>query len=260
MTDTAYDGISKDWLSWMADYSAAAESFILEDPVSVSSDEERELVSLKLALYARALTLFEGARLLIEHDRQLDFRIHSRGIIEAAMYLIALDRDPSFVEKMKDDDFKSRHARASLHLNSVDLNTSDEVHQLLVAFVKQGPQGAKMINTATLLEGSGFDRLYRSYRDISGDAAHTSVSALNRHYVEEPDSGLAVLMVHPKLSGLDIYMTVAEIGNAMSIATLILMKVKQKTDLWEEFQTLVHRYKELTRRDREGLSGMTALT
>jgi hypothetical protein len=35
-----------------------------------------------------------------------------------------------------------------------------------------------------LLEGSDFDRLYRSYRDISGDAAHVSLTSLNRHYVE----------------------------------------------------------------------------
>ncbi|MGM5053295.1 hypothetical protein ACD589_00455 [Rhizobium sp. 814_E9_N1_1] len=70
---------------------AAASRFTDEDPVDVASDEERELVAIKAALYARALTLCEGALLLIENNRQLDFRVHTRGIIEAVMYLIALD-------------------------------------------------------------------------------------------------------------------------------------------------------------------------
>lgn len=91
----------------MRDYVDAARRFAAEDPVDVSSEEEREIVAIKAALYARALTLFEGALLLLENDRQLDFRIQSRGVIEATMYLIALDRNPAFVARMKDDDFRA---------------------------------------------------------------------------------------------------------------------------------------------------------
>lgn len=108
---------SSEWLAWMNDYVDAARRFISEDPVDVASDEERELIALKMALYARALTLFEGALLLLENDRQLDFRIHSRGVLEATMYLIALGRNPAFVAKMKDDDFKSRHSRGPLFIS-----------------------------------------------------------------------------------------------------------------------------------------------
>jgi len=218
--------------------------------VPVSSEEERELVAIKLAFFARALTLFEGALLLLENDWQLDFRIHSRGVIEAAMYLIALDRNPSFVAKMKDDDYKSRHSRASLHLNASDLNASVDVRRMLKESVEQGPQGAKTINLSTLLEGSDFDRLYRTCRDISGDAAHVSVTSLNRHYVAYPEDGLAMLIVHPGLDEVDMYVTVTELGISMTIATMILMKIKEKTDLWEELQALLHRYRELTRSDR----------
>jgi hypothetical protein len=101
------------WIAWMRDYAAAARRFVAEDPIKVASEEERELVAIRAALYAHALTLFEGALPLIENDRQLDFRIQSRGVIEATMYLIALDRNPDFVARMKDDDFKSRQSRCS---------------------------------------------------------------------------------------------------------------------------------------------------
>lgn len=233
------------WLAWMNDYVDAARRFISEDPVDVASDEERELIALKMALYARALTLFEGALLLLENDRQLDFRIHSRGVLEATMYLIALDRSPAFVARMKDDDFKSRHSRAARHLDATTLSGTDDVRQQLEEFVAQGLQGAKAIQLGMLLEGSDFDRLYRSYRDISGDAAHVSVTALNRHYIEHPKTGLATLTIHPELDDDDFQRTMTELGISMTIATLLIMKIKAKTEVWDEFQTLLQGYRAL---------------
>jgi hypothetical protein len=234
----------------MRDYAAAARRFVAEDPIAVSSEEERELVAIKAALYARALTLFEGALLLIENDRQVDFRIQSRGVIEATMYLIALDRNPGFVTRMKDDDFKSRQSRAALHLVAKKFSGTDDVREQLEEFVAQGLQGAKAIQPGTLVEGSEFDRLYRSYRDISGDAAHVSLTALNRHYVENPMDGSASLVINPELDEIDFLVTATELGISMTIATLLFMKIKEKTDAWDEFQALLHRYQALARDGR----------
>ncbi|MER8808245.1 DUF5677 domain-containing protein [Mesorhizobium australicum] len=238
------------WLAWMRDYVDAARRFAAEDAVDVSSEEERELVATKMALFARALTLFEGALLLLENDRQLDFRIHSRGVIEATMYLITLDLNPAFVVRMKDDDFKSRHSRVTLHLGAKTFSGTADVREQLEEFVAQGLQGAKAIQLGTLLEGSDFDRLYRSYRDISGDAAHVSITALNRHYIEDPQSGLATLIIHPELDDTDFQVTMTELGISMTIATLLIMKIKEKTDVWDEFQALLQRYRLMSRDDR----------
>lgn len=235
------------WIEWLRDYVAAATRFTQEDPVEVASEDERELVAIKAALYARALTLCEGALLLIENDRQLDFRVHTRGVIEAVMHLIALDRDASFVTKMKDDDYRSRQTRVKLHLDARDFKGSDEVRQLLEDFRAQGLQGAKSIDASKLLDGSQFDRLYRTYRDISCDAAHVSITSLDRHYVENPADRSATLIVHPPLEDSEAHMTFAELGISMTIATLILMKAKTKTSLWDEFQALAVRYREVAR-------------
>jgi uncharacterized protein DUF5677 len=219
MSDTQAPAISADWLAWLRDYASTAKRFTEEDSVAVASEEERELVAIKAALYARALTLFEGALLLIENDRHLDFRVHSRGVIEAAMHLISLDRNPAFVAKLKDDDYRSRQSRAELHLNTKTFNGTADVRKMLEDFVAQGTQGAKAIRVATLLEGSEFDRLYRTYRDISGDAAHVSLTSLNRHYVEDPAEQCAMLIVHPALDEIEMHMTVTELGISMTIAT-----------------------------------------
>lgn len=235
-----------DWISWMRDYAAAAERFTQEQPIPVSSEQERELVAIKAALYARALTLFQGSLLLLENDRQLDFRIHSRGVVEATMYLIALDRNAAFVDKMKDDDFKSRHSRAGLHLNSEELGSDPDVRRMLEDFVGQGARGAKPIQLAKLLQGTEFNRLYRTFRDISGDASHVSLTSLSRHYTENLVDQSATLLVHPALDEVDMKLTVTELGISMSIATLLLMKTKKRTELWDSFQDLVRRYRALS--------------
>lgn len=230
------------WIIWLRDCVASARRFISEESISVVSEEERELCSVKCALYARALTLSEGCLLLIENDRQLDFRIHSRGVIECAIYLIALDRNPAFVSEMKDDDGRSRQKRAGLHLNARDFKGTEEVRKMLQDFVAQGLQGAKGIQIASLLEGSEFERFYRTYRDISGDAAHVSVAALNRHYVENPEDHSATLVAHPALDDMDFLVTVIELAMSMIVATLMLMKIRTKTETWDEFQELTRRY------------------
>jgi Family of unknown function (DUF5677) len=243
--------LSPEWITWLRDYAVTARRFTEEAPIHVSSEEERELVAIKAALYARALTLFEGALLMIDNDRDLDFRIHSRGVIEAAMYLIALDRNAAFVEKMKDDDYKSRHARAGLHLKSKKFSGMDEIRKMLEDFVAQGLHGRKSIQVGELLNGSEFERLYNSYRDISGDAAHVSLTSLNRHYIENPADKSALLIIEPAPDEVEMLLTVAELGISMTIATLLLMKIKTKTDLWDEFQELTRRYQELAHKSRE---------
>ena len=245
--------VGPNWLEWLADFALTAERFTAEEPIPVLTEEEHELLAVKMALYARALTLFEGARLLIENDRQLDFRIHARGIIEATMYMIALDGDPAFISKMKDDDYKSRQKRAALHLNANTFKGTAEVKQMLADFVALGLQGAKGLPVETLVNGSEFERLYRTFRDISGDAAHVSMTSLNRHYIENPNNKLAVLQLHPALDDFEIFDTISEMGISMTIATLMLMKVKQKTELWDEFMALNGRYSELTKLSRSQL-------
>ena len=46
---------------------------------------------------------------------------------------------------------------------------------------------------------------------------------------------------HPPLDDIEMHVTFTELGIAMTIATLILMKVKEKTKLWDEFQALLRR-------------------
>lgn len=59
--------------------------------------------------------------------------------------------------------------------------------------------------------------------------------------------GSATLIINPDLDEIDFLVTATELGISMTIATLLVMKIKEKTDVWDEFQVLLHRYRTLTR-------------
>src|SRR3954447_6187957 len=112
--------IAPEWLKWMRDFRDAAERLVAEDPVEPATPEDFELTGTKMSLYARAITIFGTLIVLAERDLQLDLRIHSRALIETAIYLLALDEDPSLRTRMQEDDLKSRRERAKLHRNAID--------------------------------------------------------------------------------------------------------------------------------------------
>lgn len=59
--------------------------------------------------------------------------------------------------------------------------------------------------------------------------------------------GSATLIINPDLDEIGFLVTATELGISMTIATLLVMKIKEKTDVWDEFQVLLHRYRTLTR-------------
>jgi hypothetical protein len=142
---TFMSDLPDEWIVWMQDYAGACRRFTEEEPTTVSTDEAREIVAIRSALYARALTLFEGALLPLENDRQLDFRIHARTVIKSTMYLIALDGDPRIRAKMHEDDTKRRRALANFHFSSGAYEEEPDSMLALREFIAECDKGAKHI-------------------------------------------------------------------------------------------------------------------
>lgn len=234
-----------EWIDWLCRYIEVAELFLQEDATPVETDEELKLLATKLSLYARSLSLLQGCVLLIENDRQLDFRSHARGVIEASIYLIAVDRDPKLLAKMADDDLKSRHARASLHLSDPKLLVTHEVMVELEEFIAQGVKGLKYVELSNLLGGSDFERLYRTFRDISADASHVSATSLARHYSPDPETQTAAIVVNPAIDEFELLKTLIDLAMSMLIETMIIMRSKVKTSSWDAFADLTKQYRAL---------------
>lgn len=235
--------IAPEWLQWMVDFRKAAERLVAEDPVEPSTPEEVELTGTKIALYARAITIFGTLILLAENDLQLDLRIHSRALIETAIYLLALDEDPSLRVRMQEDDLKSRRERAKLHRRTVEPDS--EIAREIDAFLSEAQGKLKYIEVGGLLQNSNFSRLYTSYRDVSADSAHVTFSSLKEHIHVDADGDTMRFLVNPGLDELTLYVTLTEAGMSIIAATYMLMKCKEQTDTWDELKELARRYREL---------------
>lgn len=235
--------IAPEWLKWMRDFRDAAERLVAEDPVEPATPEDFELTGTKMSLYARAITIFGTLIVLAERDLQLDLRIHSRALIETAIYLLALDEDPSLRTRMQEDDLKSRRERAKLHRNAID-DHSDIAREIDV-FLAEGQGKLKYIEVGKLLKNNNFLRLYASYRDVSADSAHVTFSSLKEHVHVEPEAETMRFLVNPGLDELTLYVTLTDAGMSIIVASYMLMKCKEQTDTWDVLKELARRYREL---------------
>jgi hypothetical protein len=59
------------------------------------------------------------------------------------------------------------------------------------------------------------------------------VTSLNHHYIENLEDQSALLIIDPALDEIDMLVIVTELG------------VNTRTELWDKFQELIHRYREL---------------
>src|SRR6266436_457372 len=169
--------ISPPWLSWLLDFRAAASELISTATAEPSTEGDLELQSIRFALYARALTLFDTACLLAQNDKLLDIRNYCRGIVECAIHMAASQSHPGYVKAVKDDDKVSRRSRAK-SFSKCQAIVDRKISKLLNDFLGHDFSGMKQLKISDLADYSNFARLLHVYREISADAAHVTFTSL----------------------------------------------------------------------------------
>jgi hypothetical protein len=160
-------------------------------------------------LYARAVTMFQGAVMLAERGLGAESRTLVRGCAETAIALGAVRRDKTFFAKIDEDHDKHRVAAANdlLKLPLEDPNITAEQRkalQLVIAEVSsqyQVPHPLR-INCADAAITAAMTDLYTTvYRQTSADAAHVSLQALNRHVTTDAGGNITGFRFHPEIDG-----------------------------------------------------------
>jgi Family of unknown function (DUF5677) len=156
-------------------------------------------------LYARAVTMYQGAVLLAERGMAAESRTLVRGCAETAIALGCTRRDKLFAEKLDDDHDKHRIALANdlLNLPADDPNLSAEqrasLKQLIADVSAQysSPRPLR-INWAAASSAAGMTDLYLTvYRQTSSDASHVSLRALDRHLVTDASEKIIGFQLRP---------------------------------------------------------------
>jgi hypothetical protein len=241
--------ISPAWLAWLADFERVSRRIAETLTVSCDDDNAAERQSLRFALYARALTLVRTCRLLAEGDKLLDFRIHTRGVLECAMHLEALLNDPGHLDAWKKDDEASRRSRARAFVKRRP-QLSPEDRNLLNEFIRD-KRSTKRLNASDLPE-TRLSMFPHEFREISADAAHVSFSSLARH-VRPGRDGVNQLIIDPALSAEELDHTMRVLALACLICTWLLIRgcPDIRLDL-AELEDLTARFNELQGRGSAG--------
>jgi hypothetical protein len=178
------------------------------------------------ALYARAVTMFQGAVLLAERGMGAEARTLVRGCAETAIALGCTRRDATFLKQLGADHDKHRIASANelLQLPESDPNIGEFQRQQLrqvVADVSAAypAAGPRRINWATASSAASMVDLYITvYRQTSADAAHVTLTSLDRH-VRSDSAG--------EILGFQFRPNTEETVDSLSMAIAVLLKATE---------------------------------
>lgn len=161
-------------------------------------------------LFARAVTLFQGAVLMAERGMATEARTLVRGCAETAIALGCARLDKTFFAQLDEDYDKHRIAMANDLLERLpagDPNISDRQREDLRATIAQisseytAPHPRRINWAAAAIVAAMTDLYLTVYRETSGDAAHVSLKALERHVALDARGDIDGLRFHPDIDG-----------------------------------------------------------
>lgn len=197
----------------------------------VKADKSGSQQLVAAALYGRVLTSFQAAFLLAERGLLADARTVVRGAAETVIVLAAVVKDEAVCDLLIDRHFWHHRKLRQAWLNdpqAVAQMTTQEVDaaKAVIADVDAEHPKAKTLKNdpvaiAALAQQAGFTALYNAvYRSASGDAAHTSIDALNRHVHADDQANITGLKFGPDVSDLP-----ATLSDAISVLSHALHAV-----------------------------------
>lgn len=230
--------IKRDFAPWFG----AAEAFVslgMQVLPAVKADQTSYQQLVAAALYGRALTSFQAAYVLTERGMLADARTVVRAAAETAIILSAVVKDATVCDLLIDRHFWHHRTLRNAWLNdpqAVAAMTPTEVDAVKAAITEAEESHPKAkqsrgdpVTIAALAKRAGVTALYNVvYRSTSGDAAHTSLDALNRHIQADGDGDITGLKFGPDTSDLPATLSdgISVMGHALN-AVLELFPLQQ---------------------------------
>ena len=186
-----------DWFSLIADLNQEAMRIYVT--LHPSETDNRQLLA--VMTYYRALQSFQGAVMLATRGMPADALTLVRNCTESAIALGGIAHDEAFLETLINGHNRHIKTLANVLLNDNVLcgELTDEQKSQSQAVVNQfDGETLQGINWDALATKVGMSDLYNTiYRLTSGDAAHTTLLAISRHFCATPDGKLEKLVFQP---------------------------------------------------------------
>lgn len=230
------------WQKWLADFAGAIDRLDLTR-VMPGHSEHAQRTSVVLALYARLRSELQTALIVTEAKRDLAFRSTCRAIIECALHLEMAETDPTYLSRLKEDDTASRRSRA-IRFRKKNPSLAREADKTLSDFIESLPKPQNKLQVSEI--DTALPRLTHSYRELSADTVHVSLTSIQRHVV--PDKkGIDRLRIEPKFDRYELEDAASLMALALLNATRVLLALVPELSSTEGFHALYRRYATLYR-------------
>ena len=220
---------------------------IMSAPLTLTEKRFRDPKPLAIMLMARSLSHLRGVFALIDGGLIVEARVLVRCCLENAFWVERLLAEgDKFVRKMAADEARSRKVRGELAMKRKGALTEEatdrlrtqlrEINKLLPAPESLNPKSVAL--NGLLAEG------YLLYSQLSADAAHPTMTSLNRHVGRE--NGEAIIDVEPAPTEQEIAMTLDWACNAMLGVCVGVNQILGDTTAGRGLRELGDRYLTLT--------------
>jgi uncharacterized protein DUF5677 len=152
-----------------------------------ASDRQKVL---EATLFAREIQSLQAGLLLAERGMIADARAAVRSAAETAIYHVKTARDATFVERFREDHacHQRRFAKSVLEdpflVSNLTATERQSFEKTISVVDTEYPQAKPVgFNIADVAKSVKLGSFYiQSFRQMSGDGAHTSVTSLGRHF------------------------------------------------------------------------------
>ena len=178
-----------------------------------------------LTLLARTVSNLKGALILLDSRRVVEARVLARCCIENALWVAGLATDgDAFIREMLSDDAHHRRGRGErlfASRESLDDETSAKLRSWLREIGKAYQNPTQLNPGGVAKRSNTSSQIYIFYEQLSADAAHPSVDALNRYVVKDDE-----IEAEPDLDEAEIvetleYLSMAVLGVCFGVNELL---------------------------------------
>lgn len=175
---------------------------------------------LALLLFTRVLSNFQGMMLLAERGMIVESRTLARTCLESTFFLAAMVKgDSDFVSKMLHDELHSRKAAANWVLQRPQRLDDEGGRRQIREYVdglNRDWEKLTPLKMEQVAQSAGLADMYLFYRQFSSDAAHPTVTSLNRYVTDDKGDEIRQVRWGPNCN-------TSEIGETVNISCLFLL-------------------------------------
>jgi hypothetical protein len=206
------------WFNLVDRLSRIAHRLMLDARITGGDNESMLMV----LFYARAMSSFQGAVVLVERGMTVEANTLARSCLESAFYLGAVANDPAFIDRLisSNTGHKKKVATWLTSTGAAVTELTDEQKKRVGDFLEDlktsGTATASIVMEQAAQKAKLGDIYELVYRDLSNRAAHPTLDALLRHIEQDANGEVVGLRFGPDAT--DIRETILAMTTAMFCA------------------------------------------